>query len=254
MSVEQSIASLTTASNKLTGTVSEEIGNINKAVSTAKTEIDSYVKSAVNGYPAFNLINNAGLNRFESDGKTPSGFHAWTSGLSVKFEVVTDDSSNLWWQTPAKHLRITYSWNADDKYKNSGGFRYSGLLGAGGNVPKGAPFMTTTRGFDYRVVKNPGLKNFRIGWESGNRELQTSISSNWIKAQPLTYAGNQTEAICSVYVDQDQPTGEFVIELRNIYVNIGVSERWSLGLNELMTFPYTTRLDVTSLINNSKSK
>ncbi|SGY86608.1 hypothetical protein [Moritella viscosa] len=234
MAIEQDIAELVQASNNLTGVVDGKIQDIDKKVSLAEKTIESYIAEAKNSFPFFNLFNNAKLSLLESDGITPSGFYVWRRALSVKLEVIKE-SDGSWWRTQGNFVRVTVTWDSPESLK------YASIWAKGlGTVPSNAPhFIKTTRGFDYKVVKNDGIEHFSIGWESGRRTLDLSVSE-WTKAEPLTYEHNQAEALCSFKVANAQPAGEFIVDIRNIFVNLGVGDNWGLGLNDLTSFPYTT--------------
>ncbi|TMP77085.1 hypothetical protein CWB73_20795, partial [Pseudoalteromonas phenolica] len=59
----------------------------------------------------------------------------------------------------------------------------------------------------------------------------------WTKATPLTYQNRQAGAICSYKVPESAEPGEFVIELRNIFVNLGTAKQWTLGISDLTVLP-----------------
>ncbi|MDW6004722.1 hypothetical protein [Vibrio mangrovi] len=238
MGIEQAVSELVVASNTLTQIVEDKIGDIDQKVLSAQRSVEHFIADAKLGYPYFNLFNNATLGRLEADGTTPSGFYIWTQGISVQLEVMQETDSS-WWELPGLFVRATIKWSTPT------GKKYGSLWAKGqGHKASNSPYyIKTTRGFDYRIVKNDGAERFQIGWETGKRLLDLS-ATEWTTAAPLTYQSTQSEAICSFYIPDDQPAGEFVVDLRNIFVNLGDSDRWTLGLNEITSFPYATLADI----------
>ena len=190
---------------------------------------DSFISALRNDeVPVFNLVPNAKLDMTDKDGNfVMFGFYWWRSRIaSIKTERIKIADSS-WWTSPQYALRITIKGSTAD----------SGIyacLWAGAysesNAPANHKRVRTTRAFKYRVIANNGANNrARIGWETGSKNLDMSISNDWKEAS-VTTEGNQTNPLISFYLEAGK---EIIIEITNIRINLGNSDRETLPLNRL---------------------
>lgn len=224
MSLETQIANLVAATNQLTGEVSGKMAAINQTVDAKKAELDAWRNGAKAGYPAFNLLNNALLNKKNVDG-SPKGFAVWNSQCNVALDVVEEIPGPGGWIGGGNLLRIDCSPNGDEPYFSLWP-SVQGLHGANN------PNIMTTRGFEYRVVSFQGGADAYIGWESGN-ELIDITKNTWTQKVLTLPANYQTNVLMSVRFQGHPANSRLVIELRNIFVNLGEANSFSLGLSEI---------------------
>ncbi|QTH70957.1 hypothetical protein [Pseudoalteromonas xiamenensis] len=243
--ISERLTRVATAADQLTATVQGQLGKIDKQVEAKSKEVDTFllngqvrldsmIESAKKGYPAFNLFNNSRLTRVVGETKTPAGFYLWNSRISVKMEVM-DETPGDWWRTPGKFVRVTVSW------EKVAGPKYGSIWteSTGVVASNASDFIKTTRGFDYRIVKNDGISYFGIGWETGRNNLDLT-KTDWTKAKPLTLKNRQSNVICSYWVPEESEKGEFIFDLRNIFVNLGDAEHLTLGIDELTQLVHPT--------------
>lgn len=224
MSLESNIAELVKSANGLTDAVHGKIGEIDQSVTKKINELETWRISAQGGYPAFNLLNNARLDKLNEDG-TPKGFSIWNSECTVQLSVI-EESKSVWWQVPGRVLRIV----CEPKPEAARPY-FSLWPGERGAMPSNAQPIKATRGFEYRVVSLAGGAEAYCGWESGRTELDLT-QKDWTPVR-LTTQGMQTTVLFSAYFLNKPINSRLVIELRNIFVNLGDAGFYSLGFSDL---------------------
>ena len=224
MSLENQVAQLVAAASALTSEVAGKQAAISAEVNRKMAELEAWRNGAKAGYPAFNLLNNALLQKKNADG-SPKGFSIWNSKCNVALSVAEDIPTQGEWISGGNLLRIECSPNGVDPY-------FSLWLSARGLHGANNPNIMTTRGFEYRVVSLQGGADAYVGWESGSDMIDLTKTA-WTKKVLTLPANHQTNVLMSVRFQGYPANSRLVIELRNIFVNLGEANSFSLGLSEI---------------------
>jgi hypothetical protein len=227
MALEDQVAQLSQNVGNLVNLVSTQANNWNAMVQNKINELEQWKQNAIKGYPAWNLISNARLDKVNSDG-SPKGVYWYSANTNITATVIKETDSG-WYTTQGNFVRISVS-VADltrQPYSNNS-IGYAGLITSLVPLfPSNANFQQATVGFDYRVVSVSGNLNLKVGIEAGesyidlNKTSWTSVSSKVVRQFTLAW------------FFLNEPTATLTIDLRNIYLNLGDANYYTLGIPQL---------------------
>jgi len=228
MSLEKQISDLIDLETKNLKKYTDEYDERTAFIKGKGKEVDEFIELSNDNFPSFNLIPNAKLNITDDEGNfVPYGFSWWTSRMTPTIERFLIKAAN--WSTSHQYgLRLTVT-GPDVKNVNRYGALWAGSGYGTSNPIVGQEAIRTTRAFEYRVVSQSGNGKAYIGWETGKTELDMEISKEW-KFASKTTKGFQTNPLISFYLEQNET---IVIEITNMRINLGTSDRMTYPLNTL---------------------
>lgn len=227
MALEDQVALLSQNVGNLVNLVSTQADRWNNAVQNEINALEQWKQNAINGYPAWNLFANARLDKVNSDG-SPKGISWFNFNTSITATVMNETPTSSAWQTPGNFLRLTFKVSDTSKslYGNSA---YCGLLPSVVPMfPTNAPLQLMTAGFEYRVVSVSGNVIAKVGTES-EYQLFDLTKTSWTPAFATEPWIERT--IAWFYLKE--PSATLTIDLRNIFLNLGNANYFTLGISQL---------------------
>jgi hypothetical protein len=139
-----------------------------------------------------------------------------------------NESSGGWWQTAGNFLRLSF--RVGDTSKTINGYPgYCGLFPLSvPQFPTNAPKQLMTAGFDYRIVSVSGNVLARVGVEFESNFLDLTKTS-WTSVSATSNSPQKS----ILWVHLLEPTATLTIDLRNIYLNLGEANFYTLGIPQL---------------------
>ena len=227
MALEDQVAQLSQNVGNLVNLVSTQANNWNAMVQNEINTLEQWKQNAISGYPAWNLFSNARLDKVNSDG-SPKGFFWNQTNVNIAASVIKETDSG-WWTAQGNFLRISLSVKDPNiivpSYNVPGVF--SLFLSLIAKFPSNAPIQKMTVGFDYRIVSLSGNVGARVGNESKYSVLDLTKTSWTNVFKTIT----QQNSIVWFYLNE--PAATLTIDLRNIYVNLGDANYYTLGIPQL---------------------
>jgi hypothetical protein len=224
MALEDKVAQLSQNVGNLVNLVSTQADRWNNAVQNEIANLEQWKQNAIKGYPAWNLFSNARLDKTNDD-NSPKGI-AWYNKNASITATVTKETNDGHWQTQGNFLRLTFK--VDDTSKSSA---YCGLFPSITPMySTNAPIQPITAGFEYRVVSTAGNVSALVGGEyDNNYQLLDLTKTSWTQVSVTIY--NAMKSIGWFYLNESSAT--LTIDLRNIYLNLGVANYYTLGIPQL---------------------
>lgn len=226
MALEDQVAQLSQNVGNLVNLVSTQANNWNAMVQNEINILQQWQQNAIKGYPAWNLFANARLDKVNSD-NTPKGVYYSANNVSLTAAVMNETSGGVY-STAGNFLRLQLSVADQTKYAYGS---VSGIIGVFPSVfpkfPANAPLQRMTVGFDYRIISVSGKCTIYPGADDGG-----SISLNatsWTTASRTWATGKYS----LFYIYLNEPTATITVDFRNIYLNLGDANFYTLGIQQL---------------------
>jgi hypothetical protein len=228
MALEDQVAQLSQNVGNLVNLVSTQANNWNAMVQNKINELEQWKQDAIAGYPAWNLFSNAKLDKVNSDG-SPKGFYYIIWNLSVTATVIKEVDPPYWGLTAGNFMRLSVSvanQNASPIYRFNSYGQLQLFPSSFVRFPANAPIQRATVGVDYRVITKSGNIDVKLGAFHTSLDL-TKTDWTSVYQQNITYEYD----FFAIYLKE--PTATLTIDLRNIYLNLGDANYYTLGIPQL---------------------
>jgi hypothetical protein len=221
MALEDKVAQLSQNVGNLVNLVSTQANNWNNAVQNKINELEQWKQNAVKGYPAWNLFANPRLDKVNSDG-SPKGVWYENYNGSITSTVMNDSGGG-------NFLRLQVS-VANQNTNFNGVYCSLGIYPTNHPVfPSNAPRQKITAGFEYRVINRSGNCFVIVGSDADGLYIDNPTATSWTAVSQTLISGKYALA----YIYLNEPSATLTIDLRNIFLNLGDANYYTLGIPQL---------------------